>query len=76
MAARMILNTQSAFLKDCNIMNGVLALHEILHETKKNKEVGVILKLDFEKAYDKVNWAFLFGILKLSDFSNIWCSWI
>ena len=50
MAARMILNTQSAFLKDCNIMNGVLALHEILHETKKNKEVGVILKLDFEKS--------------------------
>ena len=41
-------------------MNSVMALHEILHETKRNKEVGVVLKLDFEKAYDKVNWNFLF----------------
>ena len=37
-------------------MNGVLALHEILHETKKGKVVGVVLTLDFEKAYDKVNY--------------------
>lgn len=42
-------------MKGRNIMNRVLALHEVLHETKKNGEVGVVLKLDFEKAYDKVN---------------------
>jgi hypothetical protein len=35
-------------------MNGVMALHE----TKRGKEVGVILKIDFEKAYDKVHWGF------------------
>jgi hypothetical protein len=40
-------------------MNSVLALHEILHETKKNRKTRVILKLDFEKAYDKVHWGFL-----------------
>jgi hypothetical protein len=38
-------------------MNSVLALHEILHETKKNGKIGVVLKLDFEKAYDKAHWA-------------------
>ena len=57
-------------------MNGVLALHEILHETKRRKEIGVILKLDFEKAYDKVNWAFLFDTLKLSGFYEKWCTWM
>jgi hypothetical protein len=36
-------------------MNGVMALHEILHETKRRREVGVILKIDFKKAYDKVH---------------------
>ena len=75
-ASRLILTTQSAFLKNRNIMNGVLALHEILHETKRRKEIGVILKLDFEKAYDKVNWAFLFDTLKLSGFYEKWCTWM
>ena len=70
MADKKILNTQSVFLKGRNIMNGVLALHEILHETKRNNEVGIVLKLDFEKAYDKVSWAFLLDVLKLSGCSN------
>jgi hypothetical protein len=37
-----------------------LALYEMLHETKKRGEIGVILKLNFEKAYDKVHWGFLY----------------
>jgi hypothetical protein len=36
-------------------MNNVLALHEILHETKRRGEIGVVLKLDFKKAYDKIH---------------------
>jgi hypothetical protein len=42
-------------MKGRNIMSRVIALHEILHETKERKEYGVVLKLDFKKAYDKVN---------------------
>jgi hypothetical protein len=37
-------------------MAGIITLHEILHETKRSGDVGVVLKLDFEKAYDKVCW--------------------
>jgi hypothetical protein len=29
--------------------------HEIVHEVKRKKQNGIILKIDFEKAYDKVN---------------------
>ena len=76
LAFKLILQTQSAFLKGRNIMNGVLALHEILHETKRKRGTGVVLKLDFEKAYNKVNWNFLFDCLKLWGFSEVWISWI
>jgi hypothetical protein len=34
-------------------MSNVLALHEILHETKRRKHDGLVLKLDFKKAYKK-----------------------
>jgi len=51
-------------MKGRNIMSNVMSLHEILHETKRKKQLGIILKLDFEEAYDKVNWNFLFKCLE------------
>jgi hypothetical protein len=53
--SRIVHRTQSAFMKGRNIMNRILALHEILHETKCKKKVGVVTNLDFEKAYNKVS---------------------
>ena len=73
---KLILKTQTDFMKKRNIMNGVLALHEVLHETKRRGKSGVVLKLDFEKAYDKVNWEFLFSCLDLNGFCAKWCGWI
>lgn len=75
-AEKLICREQTAFMKSRNIMSGVMALHEILHETKRKKKVGVVLKLDFEKAYDKVDWDCLFSCLKFRGFSEKWCDWI
>ena len=53
-----------------------MILQEVLHELRVSKSSGVILKLDFEKAYDKLNWAFLFECLKQRGFGEKWCEWI
>ena len=44
-------------------MDGVVSLHEIIHEVKRKKQSGLIFKVDFEKAYDKVNWNFLHNMM-------------
>ena len=52
------------------ILEGVVILHEAIHELHKKKMNGVILKFDFEKAYDKVNWLFLQQTLRLKGFTE------
>jgi hypothetical protein len=74
--SRIISSSQNAFIKGRNIMDGVLCLHEILHDTRVRKKDGIVLKLDFEKAYDKINWDFLFEVLKQRGFSETWCRWL
>ena len=59
MAQRVILKSQTAFLKGRNILEGSIVLGEIVHELKRTKWKGILLKLDFEKAYDRVNWEFI-----------------
>jgi hypothetical protein len=53
------------------ILDEVVVLHEAVHELHSKN--GVILKLDFEKAYDKIKWSFLQQTLKMKGFSPEWC---
>jgi mannosylglycoprotein endo-beta-mannosidase len=64
--------SQTAFLQGRNILDGVVILHEAVHELHTKKLNGVILKLDFEKAYDKVKWSFLQQTLRMKGFSPEW----
>jgi hypothetical protein len=72
-ATKLINPFQTAFIPGRNIMDGVVILHETIHDIHRKKMSGVILKLDFEKAYDKVNWNFLQQILRMKGFSEKWC---
>jgi hypothetical protein len=44
-----ISDLQYGFIKGRYIMDGVLSLHEIIHEVKRKKQNGVILKLVLNK---------------------------
>jgi hypothetical protein len=65
--------SQSAFLPGRYSLEGVVVLHETIHELKRKKQKGLILKLDFEKVYDKVNWTFLQQVLMMKGFPSMWC---
>ena len=55
-----------------HILEGVVVLHETLHEIHSKKLDGVIFKVDFEKAYDKVKWPFLQQAMRMKGFSEVW----
>jgi hypothetical protein len=73
---RIIKPSYTAFMPDRNILEGVIVLHESKHELHRKKLDGIILKLDFEKAYDKLKWNFLQQAMCMKGYSPKWCSWI
>ena len=75
-AQKVILPTQSAFMSGRHILEGVLVLHETIHELHRKKMDGILLKIDFEKAYDKVQWPFLQQVMRMKGFNPRWCQWI
>ena len=75
-AHKVIRPTQTAFMSGRNILEGVVILHETIHELKSKKLDGVLFKIDFEKAYDKVKWSFLQQALRMKGFDSKWCDWV
>ncbi|GLU12167.1 hypothetical protein SLE2022_288680 [Rubroshorea leprosula] len=71
-----ISENQSTFVGRRQIVDGILVLNEIVDEIKRRKADNFILKVDFEKAYDCVNWNFLNYMMKKFGFGEIWRGWI
>ncbi|KAJ0532538.1 putative RNA-directed DNA polymerase [Helianthus annuus] len=71
-----ISESQSAFLKGRYILDRPLIVNEILSWIKKRNSKAFFLKIDFEKAYDNVNWRFVVNMLRQMGFQNKWCNWI
>jgi hypothetical protein len=68
---RLISYHQSAFIRGRYILESVVTAHEIIHDVHRKKEQGLVFKIDYEKAYDKVNPDFIFEVLQLRGFSPV-----
>jgi hypothetical protein len=58
-ADKLISDSQTTFIKGRNILEGVVILHEVIHELRRPGKRGVLFKIEFEKAYAKVRWGFV-----------------
>jgi hypothetical protein len=72
----LIPNTQSTFLKGRQLVDGVVVVNEVIDFAKKSGKKCLILKVDFEKAYDLVDWGFLDYILRCFGFDDKWRAWM
>lgn len=59
-------------MKGRNVAENVLLAQEIIrYINRRNKNINIMVKLDMEKAYDKVSWIFLTKVLRQFSFSEI-----
>lgn len=63
---------QSVFIKGRNILDGVLLLNEILDLAKRDKRKCLVIKVDYEKAYDSICWKYLRYLLIRIGFGDRW----
>ncbi|MCI07590.1 LINE-1 reverse transcriptase like, partial [Trifolium medium] len=73
---KVISKVQSAFLPNRQILDGVLVVNELLDLAKRRKDKCLFFKVDFERAYDTVNWNFLEYMLVRMGFAEGWRRWI
>lgn len=66
----------TGFIKGRSILDGIVITHEVVHQVRKDKKSGFLLKLDFEKAYNRVNWDCLLEVLKARKFGPSWRAWM
>ena len=68
-------SNQTTFIKGRYILESVVTAHEVLHSTYKSGNPGLVLKLEYEKTFDKLNLYFLLEIVEKRNFGPLWISW-
>jgi hypothetical protein len=71
-----ISDTQSAFVKNRQILDGILIANEVVDEARKTKKELLLFKVDFEKAYDSVDWGYLDSVMGKMGFPTLWRKWM
>ena len=71
-----ISDTQSGFLKGRYIGENTRFIYDIMAYTEKNNIPGLLVLIDFEKAFDSMSWSFIYKVLKYFGFGGNFIQWI
>lgn len=67
---------QTVYIEGRNILDSPLIVNEICAWAKKVKKKILLFKVDFDKAFDIVNWEYLESIMMQMGYGEKWRNWI
>lgn len=73
----LISSAQNAFVKERQITDSILMMHEVVRGYRcKRGNSKAVIKVDLMKAYDTVDWSFLFATMRIMGFPEKFICWI
>lgn len=69
-------DAQFASVEGRQIMDGFLVANELVRKVKQLKSQSMVLKIDFEKAFDCVNLNYLLSVMDQMGFRPKWTDWM
>ena len=67
---------QTGFIKGRSIVENLRVIYDVMKFTEEQKIPGLIMLIDFEKAFDSLSWNFLHKCLKYLNFGESIRQWI
>lgn len=67
---------QTGFISGRYIGENIRLLYDVINYVEKNNMSGLLLLIDFEKAFDSVSWDFLLKVLDFFNFGYSFKTWI
>ena len=74
--SKLISPEQTAYIKQRYIGNNIRLLLDLIEYAKKTNKPGILLFLDFQKAFDTLNWDFIQKCMIKMGFKSDFCDWI
>ena len=71
-----ISETQQGFIKGRYIGECTRLIFDLIEKVEENDVPGLLLLLDFEKAFDTLEWSFIDETLRFLGFGPVFCNWV
>ena len=71
-----IIHNQTGYIKDCFIGETVRSIFDIMDFTLDENIPGLMIFIDFHKAFDSLEWDFLYKCLEAFNFGEDFMRWV
>ena len=69
-------NDQKGFVQNRFIGENIRLIHDIMTECENENKQGTLILVDFEKAFDTLDWTFIHTVFELSNYGEKILNWI